>query len=233
MRVEKIVRKDVLGLRAEETIDAGWRRMREHRLPALHVTDPTGRLVGQLTERDLLARVAPCRSSRWWAMISGATDRLAADYMKAVGLTVGDVMAVTPLTTIAPDATIQEAAALMRRHDIAALPVVADDVCIGIVTRADILDHLSWPTAAPPGTGGDVELERAMREGIESEAWASRHPITVEAHNGVIRLTGVAGSPIERAALLAMARSLAGCVGVEDRLVVRLRTGPCHAAPVI
>src|SRR5262249_35090910 len=144
MKVEKIVRKDVLGLRTEETIDVAWRRMRDHGVPALHVTDSTGHLVGQLSEQDLLARMAPCRSSRWWAMISGASDRLAADYMKTVGLTVGDVMTTAALMTIAHDATIQEAAALMRRHDVAMLPVISDDVCVGIVTRSDVLDHLSW-----------------------------------------------------------------------------------------
>src|SRR5262249_58632868 len=161
-----------------------------------------------------------------------ASDRLAADYMKTVGLTVGDVMTTAALMTIAHDATIQEAAALMRRHDVAMLPVISDDVCVGIVTRSDVLDHLSWPTAAIPGPVRDGELERAMREGIESESWASRHPITVEARRGVIRLTGVAGSPIERAALLAMARSL-GSAGVEDRLIVLSRAGRHHTAPVI
>jgi CBS domain-containing protein len=232
MRVEKIVRKDVLGLRTDETLDVAWRRMRDHAVLALHVTDSTGRLVGQLSERDLLARMAPCRSSRWWAMVSGATDRLAADYMRTVGLIVGDVMTTSPLRTIAHDATIEEAAALMRRDDVAVVPVIADDTCIGIVTRADVLDHLSWPTPTIPGPVQDAELERAMREGIESESWASSHPITVEAHHGVIRLTGVAGSPIERAALLAMARSL-GSAGVEDRLIVLSRTGRHHTAPVI
>jgi len=226
MRVEKIMRKDVLALRVEEAIDAAWRRMRDHRIEALPVTGPAGHLVGHLTEKDLLARLAPRRSTGWWATIWATTDQLAADYMKTVGVTVGDIMTTTPLVVVAPDATIEEAAALMRKHDIGALPVVADEVCLGIVTRAEVLDHLSWPTAALPRPRNDVELELAMREGIERELWASKHPVTVMARDGVVRLTGVVTSPVERAALLAMARSLAGSADIEDRLLVLPRTAP-------
>jgi CBS domain-containing protein len=133
-------------------------------------------------------------------------------------------MTLAPVT-IAPDAPVQAAAALLRRHAIGALPVVADDVCIGVVTRADVLDHLSWPTAALPDTVTDAELEHAMRGGIEQEPWAGTHPVTVEAIRGIIRLTGVVASPVERSAMLAMARSIAGCAGVEDRLIVLSRAG--------
>jgi len=232
MRVEKIMREDVLGLGVDESMHVAWRRMRDQRIDVLHVTDPAGHLVGQLTEEDLLARLAPRRSPRWWATMWGATDQLAADYVKAVGLTVGDIMTMTPLVTIAPDATIQDAAALMRQHDVRTLPVVSADVCIGIVTRADVLDHLAWPTAPLPGAIGDADLQRTMRESIEREVWASGHPVTVEALNGIIKLTGVVSSPVERSGLLAMARSLAGAAGVDDRLIVR-RTRRHRAAPVI
>jgi CBS domain-containing protein len=232
MKVERIARNDVVALRADEALDAAWRRMRDQQLPALPVTDTTGRLVGVLTEHDLLARLVPRRAPYWWSVVFGAADQLAADCMKAVGVTVGEVMTEAPLT-IAPDASLGQAATLMRQSEIGALPVVVDGACIGIVTRADVLDHLSWPAASRPGTVSDVELERAMREGIEQEAWASRHPLTVEAVDGVIRLTGVVASPVERAALLAMARSVAGCAGVEDRLIVLSRTSRYHTAPSI
>jgi CBS domain-containing protein len=233
MNVEKIVRKDVVPLRTEEAIGEAWRQMRDQRLDALPVTDTTGHVVGLLTEHGLLARLAPRRAPRWWTIVSGAMDRLAADYVKAVGVTVGEIMMDVPPTT-APDASIQEAAVLMRRHKVDALPVVADDnTCIGIVTRIDVLDNLAWPVQTLPVTIGDTELERSMRQSIAREAWATRHPITVEALHGIIRLTGVVASPVERSALLTMARSLAGCAGVEDRLAVLSRRGRHHRAPTV
>jgi len=230
MNVDKVMRKDVVALRPDEPIAIAWRQMRDQRVDALPVTDPAGHLLGVLTERDLLARLTPRRASCWWSIVLGTTDRLAADYVKAVGVTVGDVMTQAPVTT-APDASITDAAVLMRRSEIGALPVVADDLYIGILIRADILDHLSWPAPTWPATVDDAELERAMREEIEKESWASRHPITVEALDGVIRLTGVVATPVERSALLAMGRSLAGSTGVEDRLIVLSRVSRYHQAP--
>jgi CBS domain-containing protein len=231
MKVSKIMRKDVVPLRADATMDTAWRQMRDQGLGALPVTDAADRLLGVLTEDDLLGRLTPRRVPTWWTMISRGTDELAADYLKAAGVTAGDLMTVAPVT-IVPDASVETAATLMRRHAIGAVPVVADDVCVGLVTRADVLDHLSWPTAAP-GTVTDVELQRLMHEGILQELWTSRHCVTVEAAHGVIRLTGVVKSPAERSALVAMARSVPGCTGVENRLVVYCRTGRHQPAQVV
>lgn len=233
MTVDKIMRRDVVALNASESIDAAWQQMRGQELAALAVTDRTGHLVGVLAEQDLLARLAPRRARRWWTGLFDDKDRLAADYVKAVGVTVGELMTGAPVT-VTPDTSIEEAATLMSRHAIGVLPVVAEDhVYLGLVTRAIILDHLAWPTPASPGTVSDAEIESLMQEGIQQELWASRHLITVDVDHGTIRLTGVAKSPAEKSALLAMARSAHGCVGVEDRLLVLRSPGRRLPAPVI
>jgi CBS domain-containing protein len=232
MTVAKIMRKDVVPLRAEEAIEVAWRHMRDQGLGELPVVDTTGRLVGVLTEHDLLARVAPRRMPRWWTLIFDEKDRLATDYVKAVGLTVGDLMTAPPVA-IVPDASVEAAACLMRRYAVGALPVVANEVCLGLVTRADVLDHLAWPTAAASGTMTDVELECLMQQGIQQELWTSLHRVRVEAKDGTIRLTGVVASPAERSALMAMARTLPGCAGVNDRLLVVPGVGGRQPAPVI
>jgi CBS-domain-containing membrane protein len=125
-----------------------------------------------------------------------------------------------PPVAIVPDAHLETAARLMQRHAIGALPVVTNDFCIGLVTRADVLEHLSWSAAAASGSVSDVALERLMQAHMQEELWTSRHGVAVDATHAVIRLTGVVGSTEERAALVAMARSIPGCAGVEDRLVI-------------
>jgi CBS domain-containing protein len=219
MKIAKIMRKDFVALRADEAIEVAWRQMRDQRLDALPVTDASGHLMGVLTEHDLLARLAPRVAPRWWDAMLHGTDQLAADYVKAVGVTVGEVMTSPPVAT-APDDHVEAAAELMQRHAIGALPVVADGVCVGLLTRAEVLEHLSWPTTTAPGTVTDAELEQSMRTGIERDLWISRHRVQVEARHGTLRLTGVVASPAERAALMAMARAVPGCAGVENRLLV-------------
>jgi osmotically-inducible protein OsmY len=83
------------------------------------------------------------------------------------------------------------------------------------------------------GTVTDVELERLMHEAIQQELWTSRHRVTVNALRGTIRLTGVVAGPAERSALIAMARTLPGCSGVEDRLVVLRGAGRRQPVPVV
>jgi CBS domain-containing protein len=219
MNVGKIMRRDVTPLGAGDPIEAAWRQMHDQNVGALPVTDGTGHLVGVLTEHDLLGRVAPRRERPWWTAIFAGTDRLAADYVKAAGLTVGDLMTAAP-AAIAPEASVETVATLMRRHAIPALPVVADDRCIGLVTRADVLDWLSWPAAPASGAVTDADVAASMQARIHRERWTARHRVAVEAVRGVIRLTGVVTSPLERSGLLVMARSVPGYAGVEDRLVV-------------
>ncbi len=58
-------------------------------------------------------------------------------------LTAGDVMVKGPdLRTIAPDATLEEAADLMIRNKISSLPVVEDGIVVGILTETDLLIEL-------------------------------------------------------------------------------------------
>jgi CBS domain-containing protein len=179
MTVAGLVRKDVVTLRAEDAIEAAWGRMREQRLAQLPVVDATGHLVGMLTEHDLLDRLAPAPMPSPWALVFDEKDRLTAGHLETVGVTVGELMT-QPSLAIVPDATIATAARLMRGHAIGALPVVVNDVCIGLVTRADVLDHLARPTAGTPVGGSDGERDRLMLRGILEELYASRHGVAVE-----------------------------------------------------
>jgi len=75
-----------------------------------------GRLVGIITRKDLLR--------------------------KAEETQLGLLMTPDPIT-ISPDATIQEAAALMIEHSIRRLPVVEGEKLVGIISVADLIAALS------------------------------------------------------------------------------------------
>ena len=85
----------------------------QHRIRQIPVVDK-GRLVGIITDRDL--RSAP-----------------------AAAQTVSEVMAAKP-TVIGPDTPIDEAARLLRKLKVGALPVVDGKRLAGIITTADVLD---------------------------------------------------------------------------------------------
>jgi CBS domain-containing membrane protein len=92
------------------------------------VVDSTGRLVGLVTHRDLLA-----------AKLS-ALSPLSDDERSELQLSVPvDRLMQTNVWTIAPDALAVSAATIMREHRFGCLPVVEDGLLVGILTESDLL----------------------------------------------------------------------------------------------
>lgn len=95
------------------------------RLPVLR----DGKLVGIVTEMDLM-RVSPSPAT--------TLSVFEVNYLLSK-LTLKDVMTKDPIT-ISPEATLEEAAVLMRDHDIGALPVLEGGRLVGIITESGIFD---------------------------------------------------------------------------------------------
>lgn len=91
-------------------------------------------LVGIITLSDI-QRALPSM----WNEVGADTQ------LKITRLAVGDVMTVDPIT-IAPEDTIQQAAAQMLENQVSGLPVVQNDRLVGIITESDIFKLVasSW-----------------------------------------------------------------------------------------
>ena len=124
--VDEIMSPDVLAVGpATSLVDAAG-RMHDRRVGAVVVTDG-GRLVGILTERDVLRAVA-----------TGGVDG-----------TVAEAMTRAP-DTIGPDETVGHAAALMIHGGFRHLPVVDGDNVIGMISIRDLV-RLSVDDEVPRG----------------------------------------------------------------------------------
>ena len=104
--------------------------MRQGRLRRLPVTD-NGRVICIVTDRDLWER---CPSGVADAGRAPAEDLM--DHLRVMG-----VMTLQPVT-IAPTASILDAARLLRATKVGALLVVDDQELVGIITKGDLLDAL-------------------------------------------------------------------------------------------
>ena len=90
-----------------------------------------GELVGIITDRDMrLAAKTP------------ALDLDAVDPVEFRKLHVNEFMTTEPIT-VAPDMTVQYAAGILNQYAIGAVPVIADEVLVGILSEYDILDYVS------------------------------------------------------------------------------------------
>ncbi len=149
--------KDVMTARVfSVTGDASFRTMaaalREHRVSAFPVVDHDGKVIGVVSEADMLAKEALGSEPEGMpGMIGGMLRRR--EHAKARGITAGDLMT-SPPVTVAPDDTIERAARLMYTRKVKRLPVNLVRHVRGVVA---VRDRLSYPRPPePPSTGYDV-----------------------------------------------------------------------------
>lgn len=127
MLVKDRMSKHPLTIGADVSISAAHRYMLEQDVRHLPVVDKTGKMVGLITEDDLLkAQPSSATSLSVWE-IHSLLERI----------TTADVM-VRDLITTVEDMPIEEAAHLMLEHKIGCLPVMRDDKLVGIITETDI-----------------------------------------------------------------------------------------------
>jgi osmotically-inducible protein OsmY len=92
---------------------------------------------------------------------------------------------------------------------------------MGSVSRGDIAKVLATETRAAAGIRADTDLITEMKARLAQEAWVSNRRIWIAAKNGVISLFGMIDNKEEKTALGLMARTIAGCKGIENNLFPR------------
>ncbi|HEX4995487.1 MAG TPA: CBS domain-containing protein [Methylomirabilota bacterium] len=217
MKAQDSMTHDVITVTPTTPIHEVAALMANHGVSGLPVLDEKGSVVGIVTEADLLVRQKPRARMSWWSLFLDG-ERMAREFQRAVGTTAGEVMT-REVISIGPDLPIEAAAAILHGHGIRRVPVVADGVLVGILSRGDLVKALA---GAPPRTAApvsDARLVETMKAGMAAEVWAPRG-IVVEAVAGVLTLRGLVGTQAECAALETMARSIPGVAGVDNQLVV-------------
>lgn len=126
LAVRDVMVKDPLTMDKRELVSDARRIMEKRNVSRILVTDK-GRLVGVVTERDLVERL----SSRRTGKVVPTKLRLAACMEM-------DLAGPGRLVVVSPDAKIGEAVRLMIENGISGLPVVEDDKIVGILTKTDL-----------------------------------------------------------------------------------------------
>jgi CBS domain-containing protein len=221
MKAAEIMSRDVLTVNTESTVLEAARTLLRHHVSGLPVIDGNGKLVGVLTEGDLLRRAethTERQRSRWLELLLGP-GRAAAAYTAAHARKVGEVMT-DEVISIAPDTNLDEAVGLMERHQIKRLPVVANGKLVGIVSRADFMHALIAEADKEAATPlSDEEIAMRVQSELDRHSWAPRASVRFAVKDGTIELTGSITDERERAALRVMCENIGGVKGVVDRLV--------------
>jgi CBS-domain-containing membrane protein len=148
--VADIMQRDVVTVRRDDDVPSLIRVLKKHELPGVPVIDDAGRVVGIVTEADLVIRDedADLHLPHHIDLLGGVVflepvKRFEERLRRALAATVADMMTPDPVT-VGPGESIREAARIIakRRHN--RLPVVDDDgKLMGVVTRLDVLEALA------------------------------------------------------------------------------------------
>lgn len=180
----------------------------EYRVSAFPVVDDDGQVIGVVSESDMLAKEAfgLDDEDNLTGKVEGILRRRLRE--KAHGVTAGDLMS-APAVTVSADDTVEHAAQLMYRRGLKHLPVVTDSgLLAGIVSRSDLLSVYGR---------SDAEI-RAEAESEVALAEDNPEKIQVWVWNGVVTLSGEAGSEASARRIARQVRHLQGVVAVRDRM---------------
>ena len=142
LRVREVMQEDWPILGPDATVEEAIKLFAEARISGAPVVSE-GRLLGIVTEGDLIFRDAEIKSPGFLDILGGiiplgSTEEYRREVLKSAGVTVDEVMT-DDVVTADPDATLAETATVMAEQRKKILPVVEGDRLVGIITRMDIL----------------------------------------------------------------------------------------------
>jgi CBS-domain-containing membrane protein len=189
--------------------DATFREMaaalREYRVSAFPVVDDDRKVIGVVSEADMLNKEALVDEP---GVFGGILHRR--DQAKARGVTAGDLMTAA-VVAVRPEDTVEHAARLMYDRGVKRLPVTdADGRLVGIISRADVLSVFDRTDAAiSHEITHDVLLGDFMVD-------PSRFQVTVM--DGIVTLAGQPETNDVGHRIIQRVRHVQGVVAVRDRL---------------
>jgi CBS domain-containing protein len=221
MRASDVMMRDVVTVHPDTDVAEAIKLLAEHDVSALPVIGADGRLVGMLSEADLIHRVeigTEIERPGWLESLTGAST-LAAEFAKSHGRKVSEVMT-EGVVAVGEDTPLAEIAALFEKKRIKRVPVVRNGELVGIVSRSNLIQALA--SAIGHGEEHD-ESDRRMREELlarlAEQEWTDFGDRNVTVKSGVVHLWGLVGTEAEHKALLALAEGVSGVSRVSDEMI--------------
>jgi CBS domain-containing protein len=143
-----IMNEDVVTLTPEETLEDAVKAMSGGGVSGAPVTGPDRKVLGIISEKDILRRMMGGRSGSIMTMMTGCLQAGGCMCMRVRDLTVREVMS-TPAVTVRAEATLAEMADLLAQRKVNRLPVTNNEGrLLGILARNDIVNVMmrirSW-----------------------------------------------------------------------------------------
>lgn len=196
------------------------RRLIARNVSALPVVDGDNRVVGIVSEGDLMRRSEneTERQPSWWIRVFAEPEDRARDYIKSHGMRADDIMS-RNVISVREETPLAEIAETLERHHIKRVTVLRDGKLCGIVSRANLLQGLVAAGAKAAVSDSDRDV-RAEIEKAAGNAGLNVQHVSIVVADGVATMWGMVESEAERAALGLAAERVAGVSRVENNVNV-------------
>lgn len=208
-KVADVMTRKVIAVRGNASFREIAAKLRDERVSAFPVIDDGNRVIGVVSEADLIAKEAAgggyeSFSGRW----SGLLHRR--ELEKARGVIAAQLMS-KPAITVGPDDLVSHAAQLMYDRRVKRLPVVEGaGRLVGIISRTDVLSVYGRP---------DEDIRREITGPLLLESFLvdpGSYQVTVK--DGIVTLAGTPETDAAGQEIIRAVRHIDGVVAVRDRL---------------
>jgi CBS domain-containing protein len=189
----------------------------EHGISAVPVVDEGGKVLGIVSEGDLMRRVEneTAQHKSWWLKLFAGHD--AADYVKSHGRRAHEIMTPDPIT-IEEDMPLHKISRLLEKHHIKRVPVVKGGKLVGIVSRSNLLRGFSVAATEASVTADDREIREAILKEVDDNTGVMGDRINVMVADGKVQLWGLVENQQEKMAVQVAAENTVGVKAVENNL---------------
>ena len=211
MKIREIMQRDVVTVAPETSLKDVAALLVEHRISGLPVCAEDGRVVGVVSEADIVQKEQTDDFAST-ALLGRLLDQAYGDGIRFAARTAGGAMT-SPAVTVRSRDDVAHAAHLMITRRVNRLPVVDGARLVGIVTRSDLVRAFHRDDVTILG-----EIEEDV---LRSMLWIDPESLDVSVEDGVVRMDGEVETKTIAEIVRACVRRVPGVVDVESRLTWR------------
>lgn len=226
MRARDVMVAPVITARPNASVKSVAETFVRHQISAVPVVDDKGKLVGIISEGDLLhrAEAGTEKQRAWWLRVFIGPEALADEYVKAHARKISDAMT-RQVVTASPETPLHEIAALLEKHSIKRVPIVKNGQLVGVVSRANLVQAMATAGKSLEIPLSDSTIRDKLLAHLKTQEWAHTDLLNVTVNGGVVDLWGIVTSASERDAIRVAAETTPGVRAVNDNM----RQLPSHA----
>ncbi len=146
-KVKDVMTKEVITVTTKDAVEKCAKLMQENSISGLPVLDEQGKVVGMITEGDLIRRASRVKAPGYLEILGGliylgSPKKFVEELQRAMSLEAGRMMSGN-VVSVSPEDDVEKAATLMVDKHISRLPVLDEEGRLaGIISRRDIMKSL-------------------------------------------------------------------------------------------